>query len=246
MSVILSKKKFLEVCREVERPWQGHQYLVRAQRRLYDTYRLASSLCADGMNILSIGAGSAYVEGCLKKYYDITISVVDFEGVIEKCHDLYSELALQAIPHDLSQSHWNFSQQKYDIVFTCDIIEHIPQPPLHHISKITTLLKSDGHIILTTDNLGSLKTIMKLLHKRPIFAPPEKFFSTVSMDNEEVHRREYLAWEITDAMYKASLSDVNVQYTWQGITSLEKSLLAVPEFIIPSLRPHMLIHARKP
>lgn len=70
---LVSKKDFVKECRQVAQqlPFQGSDYFNQHVDRLYDTFVILRTLVEQVQckKILSLGAGSAYVELIVKKMY---------------------------------------------------------------------------------------------------------------------------------------------------------------------------------
>ena len=48
-------------------------------------------------------------------------------------------------------------------VLCCELIEHLAEDPMHMMSEINRILKPGGHLVLTTPNLASLRSLSALL-----------------------------------------------------------------------------------
>lgn len=232
---------FLGTCEE-NLSRQGHieQYLYQQASRLYSTFQLASKYVSDGDRILSVGAGPAYVEVNLKQRFDLDVTVAEFPGGLEKNRDLYAYHDFDTIGCDLSDPDPFETEERYDLVLACEIVEHLPKPPRRLIEFLGQHVASDGHLLLTTPNLARIDVIGKLLLNRPIFASPPEFFSETSFENEYVHRREYVPAEIVDEIDAAGMELVNSEYMFMKQVrnrSRKRKVLYLLERVVPRFRP---------
>jgi hypothetical protein len=85
----------------------------------------------------------------------------------------------------------------FSCVLCCELIEHLPNDPMHMMSEINRVLRDGGHLVLTTPNIGSLRAIGAILQGyHPGFfpaylRPPENGEYT-----DARHNREYTPKEI--------------------------------------------------
>jgi glycosyltransferase involved in cell wall biosynthesis/SAM-dependent methyltransferase len=86
----------------------------------------------------------------------------------------------------------------FDTVLCCELIEHLPTDPMHLMWEINRILKSGGHLVLTTPNAASLRAIAAILQGyHPGFFPA---YIKPKRPGEEVdprHAREYAPREIS-------------------------------------------------
>jgi 2-polyprenyl-3-methyl-5-hydroxy-6-metoxy-1,4-benzoquinol methylase len=223
-------------------------YIKKHLVRFYETYQMCAKVITPNSRVLSVGAGIAIVERQLRKLIGCEIVVLDEPEAIETKNDtVYSRDNLKKIGIDLTQP-WNLSEPLFDLVISGEVLEHLTIPPIEHIKPLVHQLKPSGHIVLSTPNLGSLAKILGLLRGRPIFNKPEDFFLPVTGENSWIHRREYVASEVTSAMVKAGLTVVDVQYIFNRTESHPTlvSWARVPLYAInPRFKPTLLISARK-
>ena len=210
---MMDYRSFLRFCREIipADARQGEHYLEEHSSRLFQTYRVCSSLLPLGSSLISVGAGSAYVEHALSKIHGIHVTVVDFPEAIQAHRSEYDRSNFKAYGFDLTRP--EDIPERYDLALSCEIIEHIPAAPQKHLSLLKSWLKENGHIVVTTPNLAHLGNIVALLRMAPIMPPAEQFFSPVGFENEGVHRREYVPREIIQAFTALSFDHKETIFT---------------------------------
>ena len=92
------KNYCLEDCKDIA--YQKEIYLLEHINRLYDTFCICRSLLAVSPtnNILSIGAGSAFVEAQLNKLLNANITVIDFPETIKLNEIHYNKYKFESYP----------------------------------------------------------------------------------------------------------------------------------------------------
>ncbi len=97
---------------------------------------------------------------------------------------------------DAEKDVFPYPDRYFSTVTCCELIEHLASDPMHLMSEINRILRPGGHVVLTTPNLASLRSISALLlgyhpglfsvYLRPSGEPPSDFR----------HHREYTPIEI--------------------------------------------------
>jgi SAM-dependent methyltransferase len=84
----------------------------------------------------------------------------------------------------------------FSTVLCCELLEHLGHDPMHLMSEVNRILKPAGHVVLTTPNLISLRSISAVL----LGYHPGLFSSFLRPDLEtsmdERHHREYTPIEV--------------------------------------------------
>ncbi|MCJ7792450.1 MAG: class I SAM-dependent methyltransferase [Candidatus Marinimicrobia bacterium] len=243
------KKLCLQDLKEVKHQHQGEEYLNEHLVRLYETFLVCSKLlsASRSRNILSAGAGIAYVEAQLNKMLQAQVSIIDFPESIKLNEKHYSKHRFNCHPADLSRNFKLSIQKEFDLILSCEIIEYLPIAPSNHIASLINYLIPGGYFIITTPNLARLWSIVQLLLGRPLAPEPELTFSPVSFKNEGIHRREYIESEIISAMTKNSLEHTKTYYIWNNKAYSFKRFAFLPfQIIKPSFRPTMLVVGSRP
>lgn len=104
-------------------------------------------------------------------------------------------------------------------------------------------VRPTGHLVVSTPNLGSVSSLLRLLFMRPLLPFPELTFGPVSYENEGVHRREYMPSEISAALTGAGLRPETVVFTTNHRPRRMKEMAYLPAQLIPRLRPTMIVDA---
>jgi SAM-dependent methyltransferase len=226
---------------------QDDRYLLDHIDRFYETYRVCSDLLSSSpsRSVLSAGAGNAYVETQLKERLGATVSIIEFAEAIDINREHYSRHGFRTYSVDLATGTDPDIGGEFDLVLSCEVMEHLPISPTAHIGSLARYLAPGGHLVVTTPNRASLGSVLKLLLGRPIDPDPALAFSPVGFENEGVHRRLYVESEIVDAMAKNSIEHLRTLYFWNRRSYAAKRLALLPlEWTRPRFRPMMLLVGR--
>jgi len=242
-------KEFSSLCASDARQMNRHgeEYLAQHIGRFYETFRACSGLIPRGAKLLSVGAGGAYVETQLKRFYGAEITVADYPEAVEALQGDYSRHGFATLGIDLTADRGLPLPETFDAALSLEVIEHLPIPPRCHLRALYDVLKPGGCLVLTTPNGAHLPNVVRLLRGKPILPDAELAFSPASYDNEHVHRREYVAGEIIDAMTRAGFAHERTHYltgrrrTGFGLGRQLRRLYG----LVPHLKKIMLLVGRK-
>jgi glycosyltransferase involved in cell wall biosynthesis/SAM-dependent methyltransferase len=88
-----------------------------------------------------------------------------------------------------------YTKEHFKTVLCCELLEHLPHDPMHMMAEIHRILKPGGHLVLTTPNIASIRSIAAVLQG---FHP--QLFSTYLRpkggETDARHHREYTSLEI--------------------------------------------------
>ena len=134
--------------------------------------------------------GYGNVRGC---YYG-TLGRVDHKTITSESGEVFE----CDIDHfDAEKDVYPYADASFDTVLCCELIEHLFADPMHMMSEINRILKPGGHLVLTTPNIGSLRSVSAiLLGYHPSFFPA---YIRPRGDDEETearHNREYVPMEV--------------------------------------------------
>jgi 2-polyprenyl-3-methyl-5-hydroxy-6-metoxy-1,4-benzoquinol methylase len=244
----MNYKTFFNYCLKIssEITFQNKSYLEYHALRFYQTFKVCRKLLENNKSILSIGAGSAYVEAVLSRELNLSVTLVDFPEAIKANKSYYDQKNFKYVSADLSSDDVNLKIDPIDMILSSEIIEHIPRPPSSHFLKFEKYLKPGGLFVVTTPNLASLGYILLLVLMQPLLPPAEKTFAPVCFDNEGVHRREYVPKEMIEAMKQADIIYESTYYNWfHKPHKLSNWILYPIQIVIPRFRPGMILVGKK-
>ena len=98
---------------------------------------------------------------------------------------------------DAEKDPFPYDDGYFSTVLCCELVEHLTEDPMHMMSEINRILQPDGHLVLTTPNIGSLRAIAAILSGyHPGFFPAYIRPRVAGEEPEARHNREYTAREI--------------------------------------------------
>jgi SAM-dependent methyltransferase len=98
---------------------------------------------------------------------------------------------------DAEKDPYPYADASFDTVLCCELIEHLFEDPMHMMSEINRILKPGGHLVLTTPNIGSLRSVSAiLLGYHPAFFPAYIRPRVEGEEAEARHNREYVPMEV--------------------------------------------------
>lgn len=84
----------------------------------------------------------------------------------------------------------------FSTILCCELIEHLPSDPMHMMLEINRILKTGGHLVLTTPNITSLRAVAGILQGFHPMLFPAYIRPRESGEVEARHAREYTPNEI--------------------------------------------------
>jgi SAM-dependent methyltransferase len=124
-----------------------------------EAFRLISSYLKPPGRILDIAAGAGAFAARLRDAgYQVDANDIDTagwraKGVTKTAHDLN-----QPLPHEL------LSREPYDLVVAMEIIEHVENPS-KLLRDCRSLVKPDGHVLLSTPNVTNAYSRLKFFSR---------------------------------------------------------------------------------
>ncbi len=105
---------------------------------------------------------------------------------------------------DAEKDRFPYGDGYFSTVLCCELVEHLTEDPMHMMAEINRILRPDGHLVLTTPNIGSLRAITAILAGyHPGFFPAYIRPRAEGEEPEARHNREYTAREIVLLFYYA-------------------------------------------
>jgi len=139
-----------------------------------DRFLYTIELVPDGpKQALEIGADPYFLTLLLRKFRNLKLSLTNFigsSGPTGVQEVIYTEFDGEQRVERLELCNVNVETEKlpfpdchFDLVFFCEVLEHLQSDPLHAMLEIKRVLKVGGTLILTTPNAVGIERIAKLL-----------------------------------------------------------------------------------
>jgi glycosyltransferase involved in cell wall biosynthesis/SAM-dependent methyltransferase len=107
---------------------------------------------------------------------------------------------------DAEKDRFPYPDEHFSTVLCCELIEHLPSDPMHMMAEINRVLRTGGHLVLTTPNITSIRAIGAiLLGYHPGFFPAYILPPKEGEESEARHNREYAPREIAKLFEDAGL-----------------------------------------
>lgn len=149
----------------------------------------------DNLEILEVGPEDYFLAYLLREYFSGKINI----DCIEHPDALKSSVTEKKFSADFKTIYLDLEREpakiskEYDLVLCCEVIEHLIFSPTFFLFNLYALLKQDGLLLITTDNVNRATNIAKLLSGQNIFYFLQPFYCFR-------HNREYTLRELKDLL----------------------------------------------
>ena len=229
------------ICQE-EMKFGGRAFYLRYRSRYKECIQRFAALAPPRpVDVLDVGGGQLALM-CAKLWNDRGV-VVDLPG---------PHLAYMA-SHGLDAAHWNLCKSeppfatKFDVIFFCEVIEHLPVPGYVALERLRNLLRPGGVIICTTPNLYRLRNVVYMILGRPIF----DYFRYPDEETSLSHVLEYSLDHLDWQFKRAGFTECRVEYSQMHHSPTNPffrpiAWLAYPLHIVPRWRDNLVAIAHAP
>ncbi|MEW6202337.1 MAG: class I SAM-dependent methyltransferase [bacterium] len=169
--------------------------------------------------------------------------------------DLFREFNLPVVQTDAQVSPLPFGDNTFDVVFFCEMLEHLTGSPALILSEIRRVLRDGGRVYITTPNVVALRNRIRMLLGLNIHTSVEILYNVAPYKR---HNREYTLSEVVDVVSRAGLRVVRrehhifqnpARYSDSAVTNLIRIILKLCYYTatipMPSLRSSIFVAAEK-
>ena len=178
---------------------EGHGlegFLETAVDRILTSLSLLPPLAADA-KVLEIGSQPYFMTALLLKHFVAEVRCVNeddrgggTDGKFKLQHRHWdAAVDIEYDQFNIEFDTFPYKAETFDVVYLCEVIEHLAYDPVHAIHEINRVLKLGGSLILSTPNALRLENLWKLLRGRN-FYPPYSGWGVTSRHNREFTRTE--------------------------------------------------------
>ena len=92
-------------------------------------------------------------------------------------------------PVNVEEDRFPYSDESFDVVLFCEVIEHLQTDPVAAIEEIHRVLRPGGRLVLTTPNVARLENVARLVAGANIY-DPYSGYGAYGRHNREYTRHE--------------------------------------------------------
>ncbi|MBD2577181.1 class I SAM-dependent methyltransferase [Oscillatoria sp. FACHB-1406] len=203
-------------------PQEMANYCTQDFRRFVYTYGLARNLSGQA---LELGANPYFTTFLLREFSPLQLTLANYFGseldslVSQSVNfrdfktEKHNRVELKSYHFNIEQEKFPFQESQFDVVFFCEIIEHLLLDPVAVLREIKRILKPDGALILTTPNVSRLENVAKMIAGANIY-DPYSGYGPYGRHNREYNKHElyllltYLGFEI-ETLFSADVHQNN-------------------------------------
>ncbi|MEI6532789.1 MAG: methyltransferase domain-containing protein [Candidatus Roizmanbacteria bacterium] len=130
-----------------------------------------------------------------------------------------------------------FSENKFDLIYHYDVLEHVNKPFLF-LSEQYRVLKKGGTIIVGTPNLLRIMNILRIIVGKLDFP---QYHATWDVVGDYFHTFEFAEWHLKILMEEIGFKDIKMHYVFFGIPFKNIQFSAFPKYRIFQLLCHFLV-----
>jgi glycosyltransferase involved in cell wall biosynthesis/SAM-dependent methyltransferase len=105
------------------------------------------------------------------------------------------EFACEIDLFDAESDTFPYPDAHFNTVLCCELIEHLPTDPMFLMAEVNRILVDEGHLVLTTPNIASLRAVAAIVNgHHPGFFPA--YLKPEAANGDARHNREYSPREI--------------------------------------------------
>jgi len=203
-----------------------------------------------GNRILDVGMAYGFYGVVLKTLFNFEVYGIDHPVNVPVYCRFPIHQGISVLPCDLYFDRIPFSENTFDTAILSDVIEHLLIPAQTIFEKVSTVLKKEGRLILSTPNFASLENIVSLAKGRNPTAPfsAQTSWEEGIVEDKRTHPREYTLKEIKDALNAAGFVISRVYMRMKHSDKrlgLKTKILKAAMYSIPRYRERLLVVATK-
>lgn len=164
------------------------------------------------MSLLELGANTLF-SPLLERFSGYRIAHGDFwvgddaqRTIALNSADGSEQFTMDVSNFDVEKDKFPYDDATFDVVLACEIIEHLPNDPMHMLMECNRVLKPGGRVVMTTPNITSYRSLHAILNGYPPY-----IYNKFSSNNGGRHVKEYAPREFDMILPKAGFSVESLQ-----------------------------------
>jgi 2-polyprenyl-3-methyl-5-hydroxy-6-metoxy-1,4-benzoquinol methylase len=174
------------------------------ERTLLDIVSALGDRPASSVHVLEIGVFLGVVSIALARLgFHVTATDIPEFASCQRLKKRLAEAGVRLFSCNLRDYRLPFNDGEFDVVITCETLEHLNFNPLPVFKEINRVGKPECLVYLSTPNMASLPSRLKLWQGQSVHNPIKHFFAQLDpKDNMIVglHWREYTGNELREMM----------------------------------------------
>ena len=173
-------------------------------RTIIDIVEYFRAANPNSIRILEIGSYLGLVSIVLSKI-GFRVTALDIKEYMssEKLLSKFKRHKIEYIASNLREYQLPFPDDRFDIVISCEVFEHLNFNPLPIIKEINRVTKINGFLYVSVPNIANLHNRLKLFNGESIHNPISEFFDQLQLKKNKIvglHWREYTAAEMNEML----------------------------------------------
>ena len=135
---------------------------------------------------------------------------------------------------DVERESFPYQDNEFDLVTCFEVLEHLKHSPIPMVKEIKRVLHPEGLLVLTTPNINSARSLVKMFCGR---SPQQCPYYHESLQYGVMHAKEYTQYEVEDLLTSLGLKIEKLSTVDMRPTGFpERALVALLSALIPIIR----------
>jgi 2-polyprenyl-3-methyl-5-hydroxy-6-metoxy-1,4-benzoquinol methylase len=224
---------------DINRTDAEYDYLIRHRneyiRTVYDVMNWAESREFSSINVLEIGTFLGVVSVALSKL-GFKVAATDIQEFMlnQKLQEKFSSSGVAYAACNLREYELPFSNELFDVVIMCEVLEHLNFNPLPVIKEINRVMTTHGLFYVALPNLARGMNRRKLLRGDSIHNPIKDYFAQLDPTDNMIiglHWREYTAAELKELLEQMDFKVIRQLYGDSRVPVQDRSTITFKRMI---------------
>ena len=167
------------------------------EKRYAKTLQIIDKLGLDRrVRVLELAAAPYGMTGLLRHYLFDNVTIAGFGALNEERRSIKlgvfaNKYSFEEVLFNAEKDVWPFEDQCFDLIISCEMLEHLLFDPMHIFVEANRVLDKNGLLFLSTPNASSWQNLIKVISfDTPSLVPHFRLPSTLENVYQR-HNREY-------------------------------------------------------